>query len=211
MHAGTLYPIYIKRLLDVVVSFIALILLLPLCFTVTLLVRFKLGKPVIFKQERPGLNERIFVLYKFRTMTDMRDADGHLLPDIERLTKFGRLLRSTSLDELPELLNILKGDMSIIGPRPLLVRYLPLYNARQRRRHDVRPGLSGYAQIKGRNSLSWEEKFEMDVYYVENVTFRMDMRTLLETVKVVLKRDGISSETNATMEEFKGSKTALMK
>lgn len=172
---------------------------------VAVLVRVKLGSPVLFRQARPGKDEGIFNLYKFRTMTDQRDEKGELLPDNVRLTKFGRLLRSTSLDELPEVFNILKGDMSVVGPRPLLVRYLPRYNAEQRRRHCVRPGLTGYAQVHGRNSISWEEKFRLDNHYVDRITFLGDCRIILETVLVALKRSGISSETSATMEEFRGT------
>lgn len=169
------------------------------------LVRTKLGSPVIFKQERPGLNGKIFTLYKFRTMTDKTDANGELLPDEERLTKFGKLLRSTSLDELPELINILKGDMSVVGPRPLLVQYLPLYNEHQARRHEVRPGFTGYAQVHGRNAITWEDKFDKDVYYVDHITFLGDWKIIFQTVKTVLKKEGISSETAATMETFHGS------
>lgn len=166
-----MYRLFIKRFLDFILSLLALIVLSPLLLIIAILVRIKLGSPVIFKQERPGLNERIFTLYKFRTMTDKRDSDGNLLPDEIRLTKFGKLLRSTSLDELPELVNMIKGDMSIVGPRPLLVRYLPLYNDKQKHRHDVRPGFTGYAQVNGRNAISWEEKFDLDIYYVNHVSF----------------------------------------
>lgn len=200
-----MYKRFVKRCLDFVLSLAALIVLSPVLLLVAILVRCKLGSPILFKQERPGLHEKIFCMYKFRTMTDAKDADGNLLPDEVRLTKFGKLLRSTSLDELPELFNILKGDMAIVGPRPLLVQYLPRYNERQHRRHDVRPGFTGLAQVNGRNSISWQEKFEWDVRYVENVSFLMDLRIIVKTVKVVLKRDGISSETSATMEEFRGN------
>ena len=200
-----MYKRFVKRCLDFLLSLAALIILSPVLLLVAILVRCKLGSPILFKQERPGLHEKIFCMYKFRTMTDAKDADGNLLPDEVRLTKFGKLLRSTSLDELPELFNLLKGDMAIVGPRPLLVQYLPRYNERQRRRHDVRPGFTGLAQVKGRNSISWQEKFEWDVRYVENVSFLMDLRIIAKTVKVVLKRDGISSETSATMEEFRGN------
>ena len=200
-----MYKRFVKRCLDFLLSLAALIILSPVLLLVAILVRCKLGSPILFKQERPGLHEKIFCMYKFRTMTDAKDADGNLLPDEVRLTKFGKLLRSTSLDELPELFNILKGDMAIVGPRPLLVQYLPRYNERQRRRHDVRPGFTGLAQVNGRNSISWQAKFEWDVRYVENVSFLMDLRIIAKTVKVVLKRDGISSETSATMEEFRGN------
>lgn len=201
-----MYKHFFKRLIDFILSLIALIVLSPILLIVALLVRTKLGSPVIFKQERPGLNEKIFTLYKFRTMTDAKDEQGNLLPDEIRLTKFGKLLRSTSLDELPELFNILKGDMAIVGPRPLLVRYLPLYNEHQKHRHDVRPGFTGWAQCNGRNAISWEEKFDLDVYYTKHVSLLLDIKIILKTVKVVLFREGISSETSVTMEEFRGSK-----
>lgn len=200
-----IYRKYIKRPMDFILSFIAIVLLSPVLLIVALLVRIKLGSPVIFKQERPGLNEKIFTLYKFRTMTDKRDMFGQLLPDSIRLTKFGSFLRSTSLDELPELFNILKGEMSIVGPRPLLVQYLPLYDENQKRRHEVRPGLSGLAQISGRNDLSWEEKFKLDVEYVNNVGFIGDWQIILRTIKKVFIREGINSDDAATMEPFKGS------
>ena len=196
----------IKRILDFILSLIAIIVLSPVMLVVAVLGRVKLGSPVLFKQQRPGKDEKIFRMYKFRTMTDEKDADGRLLPDEKRLTRFGKLLRSTSLDELPELFNILKGDMSIVGPRPLLVAYLPLYNERQKHRHDVRPGFTGLAQVNGRNSITWEEKFEWDVRYVEHVTFLEDCRIILKTVKVVLAREGISSDTSATMEAFTGNR-----
>lgn len=205
-----MYRKYIKRVLDFTLSLIALIILSPLYLVLAILVRIKLGSPIIFKQERPGLNEKIFTLYKFRTMTDEKDENGKLLPDEVRLTKFGKFLRSTSLDELPELINIIKGDMSIVGPRPLLVEYLPLYNEKQRCRHNVRPGLTGYAQISGRNSISWEEKFNDDLMYIENITFTEDLKIVLKTVLKVVKRDGISQEGNATMEKFTGNKEDKM-
>lgn len=200
-----MYARYIKRLLDFVLSLIAIIILSPVLLIVALLVRTKLGSPVIFKQERPGLNEKIFTLYKFRTMTEAKDVQDNLLPDDVRLTKFGNMLRSTSLDELPELWNIIKGDMAIVGPRPLLVKYLTLYNEKQRHRHDVRPGFTGYAQVNGRNSIPWEEKFDLDIYYVNNITFVQDFKIIIRTLKVVFIRDGISSDTSTTMEEFRGT------
>lgn len=203
-----IYDKLIKRAADFLLSLFALaVLALPLA-VLALLVRTRLGSPVLFKQERPGKNGEIFTLYKFRTMTDERDEKGELLPDEIRLTKSGRLLRSLSLDELPELYNILKGDMSFVGPRPLLVRYLPLYNERQAMRHNVRPGLTGLAQVNGRNLLTWEEKFEWDVKYVENISPWLDIKILFKTVLNVLKREGISSETSATMEEFRGTREA---
>lgn len=205
MHKKGVYEKYIKRPQDMLCALLALIVLSPILFITAFLVRVKLGSPVIFKQERPGLNGKIFTLYKFRTMTDERDSEGNLLPDEVRLTKFGKLLRSTSLDELPELLNILFGDIAVIGPRPLLVEYLPRYNAEQRRRHEVRPGLSGLAQVNGRNAISWEDKFKYDVQYVDHVTFLGDWKIILQTVLNVIKRDGINSETAATMEVFMGT------
>ena len=194
--------------MDFLLSLIAIIVLSPIIVVVAVLVRVKLGSPVLFKQPRPGKDEKIFNMYKFRTMTDERDENGELLPDKVRLTKFGKFLRTTSLDELPELFNILKGDMSIIGPRPLLVQYHPRYNAEQRRRHEGRPGLSGLAQVNGRNVISWEQRFKYDVEYVDHVTFWGDWKIIFQTIWNVLKRDGIdgtSSETNITMEEFKGT------
>lgn len=202
-----MYAKYIKRLLDILVSAAAMLLLSPVYLVTALLVRTKLGSPVLFSQERPGKNEKIFKMYKFRSMTEERDENGELLPDEVRLTKFGKLLRSTSLDELPELWNIIKGDMSLVGPRPLLVRYLPLYNEEQRHRHDVRPGLTGLAQVNGRNAISWEEKFEWDVRYVRNITFRNDLKILFQTAAKVVKRDDINQEGAATMEPFLGTKT----
>lgn len=203
-----IYEKYFKRPLDVLCALAAVIAFSWLYLIIAVLVRVKLGSPVIFKQPRPGKDEKIFNLYKFRSMTDQRDENGELLPDEVRLTKFGRLLRSTSLDELPEAINILKGDMSVIGPRPLLVRYLTRYNAQQRRRHEVRPGLSGYAQVHGRNAVSWEEKFRMDVEYVDHITFLGDLKILWDSVMVAfVKRSGITSETSVTMEEFMGNET----
>ena len=197
-----MYKNYVKRPLDIVLSLIALIVLSPIMLVVGLLVRIKLGSPVIFKQPRPGKNEKIFTIYKFRTMTDKRGSNGSLLPDAERLTKFGKFLRSTSLDELPELLNIIKGDMSIVGPRPLLVEYLPRYSEFQKRRHKVRPGLTGLAQINGRNATTWDERFDFDVRYVDSVSFIKDVKIICSTVVKVFKRDGISAADNATMEKF---------
>jgi len=200
-----------KRVFDLLLSGCALLVLWPVLAVVAVLVRCKLGSPVVFCQERPGRDEKIFKMYKFRSMTDERDEHGDLLPDDVRLTKFGRLLRATSLDELPELWNIFRGDMSIVGPRPLLVRYLPRYNAVQRRRHEVRPGLTGLAQVNGRNAISWEQKFAYDVEYVDNITFLGDVKILFLTVKKVFVRDGISSETAATMEEFMGTPEEVAK
>lgn len=201
-----MYEKYIKRPQDFVLSLLAIIVLSPVLLIVAVLVRIKLGSPVIFKQDRPGLDKKIFKMYKFRTMTDERDDNGELLPDEMRLTKFGKLLRATSLDELPELFNILKGDMSIIGPRPLLVQYLPLYNEHQNRRHEVRAGLSGLAQVSGRNSISWEDKFDLDVEYIDNLSFITDWKIIFLTIRKVFVREGINSETAATMEPFKGIK-----
>lgn len=201
-----IYGRYFKRLLDFILSLIALVVLSPVFLIIALLVRIKLGSPVLFKQERPGLNEKIFTIYKFRTMTDERDENGELLPNHLRLTKFGRALRSSSLDELPELFNILKGDMSFIGPRPLLIEYLPLYNEQQRRRHAVRPGLTGLAQVNGRNAITWEEKFHYDLEYVDNLSFLLDLKILVKTIVKVLKREGINSSEAVTMEKFKGTK-----
>lgn len=204
MKKGFYYR-FLKRPLDFLLSLIAIILLSPLLIIVTLLVRVKLGSPVIFKQERPGKNEKIFTMFKFRTMTDETDKKGNPLSDEIRLTKFGKFLRSTSLDELPGLFNILLGHMSIVGPRPLLVKYLPLYNDVQKRRHDVRPGLTGLAQVSGRNAISWDERLNLDVEYIEKITFYEDLKIVAKTVNKVIARDGISSETSITMEEFKGS------
>lgn len=200
-----IYERYVKRPEDFVCALMALIVLSPVMLITGVLVRVKLGSPVIFKQKRPGKDEKIFTLYKFRTMTDGKDKNGNLLSDEERLTSFGKKLRATSLDELPELFNILKGDMAVVGPRPLLVQYLPLYNERQKRRHEVRPGFTGYAQVHGRNAITWEEKFEKDVYYVDHVTFLGDWKIIVQTIRTVLKREGISSETSATMEAFQGT------
>ena len=202
----SIYRRFIKRPLDFILSLITMIVLSPVLLILSILVRVKLGSPVIFKQKRPGLNEKIFTMYKFRTMTDEKDENGEHMPDSVRLTKFGKMLRATSLDELPELFNILKGDMSIIGPRPLLIQYLPLYNEHQKRRHEVKPGLSGLAQVNGRNAISWEDKFNLDVEYVDNVTFLGDCKIFLATIKTILVREGISSNSSSTMEPFVGSK-----
>ena len=203
------YGIYekcIKRFLDIICALAALIVFSWLYLIIAFFVRLKLGSPVLFKQPRPGKDEKIFYLYKFRTMTDKKDKNGNLLPDAERLTKFGRFLRKTSLDELPEAYNILIGNMSVVGPRPLLVRYLPLYNEHQRHRHDVRPGLSGWAQVNGRNTVSWKDKFDYDVYYANHVTFGLDVKIVWKSfVQAFFKREGMTSETSATMEEFKGN------
>lgn len=198
------YEAYIKRPLDFCLSLGALIVLSPVMGVTAIIVKTKLGSPVIFKQPRPGKDEKIFDIYKFRTMTDERDEKGELLPDEVRLTDFGKFLRSTSLDELPELINMVKGDMAVVGPRPLLVRYLDRYSEEQHRRHEVRPGLTGYSQAHGRNAVSWEDKFKMDVDYVDHITFLGDLKIILETVLAVINRDGISSETSSTMEEFMG-------
>lgn len=206
MHKQGFYEKYVKRPQDFLCALAAVFILSPVLLAVAACVRIKLGSPVLFRQQRPGLNEKIFSLCKFRTMTDERDEDGELLPDEKRLTKFGKWLRATSLDELPELWNILRGDMAVIGPRPLLVQYLPLYSAKQRRRHEVRPGLSGLAQVHGRNAVSWEEKFELDVEYVNGITFLGDWKIVFLTIGKVLKREGIQGENTATMEKFQGDK-----
>lgn len=205
------YERWLKRPVDILCALAAIIVFCWLYGLVALLVRIKLGSPVLFRQQRPGRNERIFTLYKFRTMSDARDGAGNLLPDDVRLTRFGRFLRSTSLDELPEAFNILKGDMSVVGPRPLLVEYLPRYDATQRRRHEVRPGLSGLAQVNGRNAMSWEEKFALDISYVDHVTFWGDVKIILATVWKAARREGISSGTAATMEPFRGSESEATK
>lgn len=200
-----MYKIFFKRFLDFILSLIAIILLSPIYLIITILVRVKLGSPVIFTQERPGKDEKIFKMYKFRSMTSETDEEGNLLPDEVRLTSFGKKLRATSLDELPELFNILKGDMSFVGPRPLLVKYLPLYSKEQQHRHDVRPGLTGLAQVTGRNALTWEEKFKKDVFYTEHCDFLLDVQIIGKTILLVLKKEGISSDTCVTMEEFHGN------
>ncbi len=200
-----MYAKCLKRAMDFILSLMALLVLSPVLLVLTVLGAIKMKGNPFFTQQRPGKEGKIFLLIKFRTMTCEKDADGNLLPDEQRLTKYGKILRSTSLDELPELLNILVGDMSIVGPRPLLVQYLPLYNAQQRRRHEVRPGMTGYAQVNGRNAISWEEKFRLDVEYVDNITFWGDVKIIWQTALAVLKRDGISSGTSATMEPFQGT------
>lgn len=204
-HMAGFYEKYIKRLLDIVLSGAALLILSPVLLITAVLVRIKLGSPVIFTQERPGKDEKVFKLHKFRSMTDARDASGNLLPDKERLTRFGAKLRSLSIDELPELWDIFRGKMSIVGPRPLLVKYLPLYNEEQRHRHDVRPGLTGWAQVHGRNLTSWEERFEYDVEYVNNISFALDVKIIIMTIRCVLGREGINAEGSATMEAFTGT------
>ncbi len=209
MRKKTFYQLFGKRILDILLSGIALIVLSPIILIVGILVRIKLGSPIIFKQERPGKSEKIFSMYKFRTMTDERDHNGEYLPDEIRLTKFGKMLRATSLDELPELWNILKGDMSIVGPRPLLVEYLPLYSEKQRKRHNVRPGLTGLAQVNGRNAISWEEKFDLDVYYVDKISFFNDFIIIIQTCKKVIKKENINTINNNIPEKFKGVKYSM--
>lgn len=201
-----MYAKFFKRIIDFCLSLCALIVLSPVLLVLIIFGAIKMQGNPFFTQERPGKSEKIFKLIKFRTMTNAKDKDGNLLPDQDRITKYGQFLRSTSLDEMPELLNILKGDMAIVGPRPLLVHYLPLYNERQKLRHLVRPGLTGLAQVNGRNSLTWEQKFEDDVTYIENITFFGDIKIIFKTAIAVLKREGISQENNVTMEEFKGTR-----
>ena len=198
--------VIIKRSFDILASALGLIILSPLLLILAVLVRLNLGSPVFFRQERPGLHEKIFNLYKFRSMRDAVDKNGNELPDEQRLSKFGKLLRASSLDELPELFNVLKGDMSLVGPRPLLVKYLQLYNAEQHRRHDVLPGITGWAQVHGRNAISWEEKFRLDVWYVDNWSLWLDLKILFMTVKKVFIHEGISAENQATTEEFHGNR-----
>ncbi len=202
----SIYETYIKRPQDFILALIACIILSPVLIITAILVKINIGSPILFAQERPGLNGRIFKLYKFRSMSNATDLDGNLLPDEQRLGRFGCVIRSLSIDELPALLNVLCGDISIVGPRPLLVKYLPLYNEHQARRHEVRPGFTGYAQVHGRNAISWEEKFNYDVFYVDHISFLNDWRIIFQTVLTVLKRDGISSGTSITMEEFRGTK-----
>lgn len=199
-----IYCNYLKRILDILICIIGLIFISPILLVVALLVKIKLGSPIIFKQERPGLHGEIFKLYKFRTMTNEKNDSGELLNDEARLTEFGKKLRASSLDELPEIFNIIIGDMSIVGPRPLMVKYLPLYSEKQKRRHDVRPGLTGLAQISGRNAITWTERFNKDIEYVDNISLKLDMYIFLKTIYYVLKREGINSDTSATMEDFTG-------
>ena len=208
-HKKGFYEKYIKCPLDFILALTALVVLSPIMLVIAILVRIKLGAPVLFRQERPGKDGKIFKLYKFRTMTDAKDENGNLLPDEERLTRFGRFLRSTSLDELPSLINIICFKMSLVGPRPLLVQYLPRYNEHQARRHEVKPGFTGYAQVNGRNSITWEEKFDYDVHYVDNITFIGDLKILFKTVGVVLGRKGINSASAVTMEEFMGTEVEM--
>lgn len=198
-----------KRIFDLVVSLILLIILSPLFIIIAIAIYFTMGAPVLFKQVRPGLHGIPFTMYKFRTMTEDRDADGRLLPDEQRITRLGRFLRSTSLDELPELVNVLKGEMSLVGPRPLLMQYLPLYTPEQARRHEVLPGITGWAQVNGRNAISWEDKFKLDVWYVDNWSMSLDIRILLLTVWKVLLREGISQEGHATTQYFTGSQSEI--
>lgn len=208
MHKKRFYERYVKRPQDFLCALLACVVLSPVLLILAFLVRIKLGSPVLFAQERPGLNGKIFKLHKFRTMTNAKDENGELLPDDARLTPFGKALRATSLDELPEIFAILTGKMAVCGPRPLLVKYLPLYNERQARRHEVRPGFTGLAQINGRNSITWEEKFELDVQYVDNITFLGDWKIVFKTLLTVIRREGISSTTSVTMEEFRGAESS---
>lgn len=206
MKKYKIYQSFFKRPLDLFVSIVGIIVLMPLIIIIAFLVRLLLGSPIIFVQERPGLDEKVFKLYKFRTMNNKRDINGRLLPDEKRLTKFGIFLRSTSIDELPSLFNILIGNMSLVGPRPLLVEYLPLYDENQRKRHNVKPGLTGLAQVNGRNSIDWNKKFDFDIKYIERITFVGDMRIILKTFLKVFKRSNINSDSSATMETFTGKK-----
>ena len=204
-----MYRLYFKRLLDIIISLIALIILSPLLLVLTILVRNKLGSPVLFKQQRPGLNEKIFTLYKFRTMTDKKDERGELLPDEKRITKLGYLLRSTSLDELPELINVLKGDMSIVGPRPLRIRYLPYYTVREKQRHMVRPGITGLAQINGRNCLNWDKRLNLDIEYIQSITFLVDVKIILNTILKVIKRENIQIGAVKDFDVERGAKQTV--
>ena len=197
-----MYRKFFKRFLDIIISLIFILCFWWLYIVIAILVRVKLGSPILFKQDRPGLNEKIFKMYKFRTMTDEKDKDGNLLPDTDRLTKFGKFLRSTSLDEIPELWNVLKGEMSLVGPRPLLVSYLTKYNEYEKRRHEVRPGITGWAQINGRNNTTWEERFKNDIYYVESISFKLDLKIIIKTILKVLKRSDINQSDTETMKNF---------
>lgn len=202
-----MYKHFFKRLIDFTLSLIGFIVISPIFIIVWVgLTIANKGAGALFFQERPGKDEKIFKVIKFKTMTDERDASGKLLPDAERLTKVGRFVRSTSLDEIPQLINVIKGDMSLIGPRPLLVQYLPLYNEYQKRRHEVRPGITGWAQVNGRNAISWDQKFEYDIWYVDNISFSLDIKVLFRTIQKVFKREGINSDTSSTMEPFKGNR-----
>lgn len=205
----SLYAKFMKRGFDIICSLLGLLLLSPIFLILLIFIRVKLGSPVIFKQKRPGKNGKIFTIYKFRTMNDKKDDAGVLLADKDRLTTFGKLLRATSLDEIPELFNILKGDMSFVGPRPLLTEYLPLYNEQQKHRHDVRPGLTGWAQINGRNTITWEDKFKLDIEYVEKISFMFDVKIFFKTISKVIKKEGIHSETSETTDVFKGNGTTM--
>ena len=200
-----MYKNKIKRFLDIFFAIVVTLMLAPFLLIISVLVLIINGSPILFKQNRPGLNEKIFTIYKFRTMNNKKDKQGNLLPDFQRLTKFGKFLRASSLDELPELINILKGDMSFVGPRPLLVEYLPLYNETQKRRHEVRPGLTGLAQVNGRNAISWEDKFNYDIQYIDNLSFLLDCKIILNTIIKTIIKDGINSNEQTTMEAFKGS------
>ena len=197
-----MYRLFFKRIIDIFLSLIFILLFWWLYIVIIILVKKKLGSPVLFEQERPGLNEKIFTMYKFRTMTDKRDANGNLLPDKDRLTKFGKFLRSTSLDEIPELWNVLKGEMSLVGPRPLLVEYLLKYTKEEKRRHEVRPGITGFAQVNGRNNTTWEDRFKNDIYYVENISFLLDLRIIIKTILKVIKKSDINQSENVTMKNF---------
>ena len=197
-----MYRLFFKRIIDIFLSLSFILLFWWLYIVIIILVKKKLGSPVLFKQERPGLNEKIFTMYKFRTMTDEKDKNGNLLPDKDRLTKFGRFLRSTSLDEIPELWNVLKGEMSLVGPRPLLVEYLSKYTKKEKRRHEVRPGITGYAQVNGRNNTTWEDRFKNDIYYVENISFLLDLRIITKTILKVIKKSDINQSENVTMKNF---------
>jgi len=196
----------LKRIFEIILSLILIIIFLPFYIIISILILLKMGRPILFRQQRPGLEEKIFGIYKFRTMTNEKDENGELLPDNQRLVGIGRFIRSTSLDELPQLFNVLKGDMSFVGPRPLLIKYLPLYNERQKKRHDVKPGITGWAQVNGRNAISWEQKFDYDIWYVEHQSFWLDMKILWMTFLKVVNRSDISSDTAVTMEKFEGTK-----